>query len=113
MDAGAAGASAAEPTIDPSVRWAAPAPGDLLWMEDGACAVLFDRRSRQTHVLSPAARRALTLLMGGPLSADELCRRMAEPATDDGGEGAAPEPALVAELLGTFDSLGLVEPAGL
>lgn len=117
MEAGAADASTAEPTIDPSVRWIAPGPDELLWMDDGRLAVVFDLRSRQTHVLSPVACRALKLLMAAPLSAAELDRGMAAPAgptvdrADDDAAGDA-DPDLAADLLSTFDALGLVEPAG-
>lgn len=80
-------------------------------MEDGDRAVLFDRRSRQTHILSPVARRAFGLLMAGPLNADELGRKLAEAS---GSHGDEPQDAdLAAQLLDTFDGLGLVEPAGL
>lgn len=79
-------------------------------MEDGPQAVVFDRRSQQTHVLNPAATAALRLLLGGPLDVAELGRRM----TGLGSsvfDGSAPE--LAAEILHTFDELGLIEPAGL
>ena len=77
-------------------------------MEDGARTVVFDRRSGQTHILNATAAQALGLLMSGPLPAAELSRQMAlnlDPGAD--------APALVREILSTFDALGLVEPAGL
>ena len=81
-------------------------------MEDGDRAVLFDRRSRQTHILSPVARRAFGLLMAGPLNADELGRKLAE-ASGPHDDEPPRDADLAAQLLGTFDGLGLVEPAGL
>lgn len=74
-------------------------------MEDGAEAVVFDRRSRQTHVLNPLATAALRILLEGPLGADELRRRLGLAA-----DPAAGESDLAADVLATFDALGLVEP---
>lgn len=88
-------------------RWVAPLREELVWMEDGPQAVVFDRRSQQTHVLNPTATTALRLLLDGPLDAAELGRRMA----GLGAAGSGPE--LAAEILSTFDELGLIEPAGL
>jgi PqqD family protein of HPr-rel-A system len=91
-------------------RWVAPLPEELVWMEDGPQAVVFDRRSQQTHVLNPTATTALRLLLDGPLDAAELGRRMAGPgAAASDGSGAE----LASEILRTFDELGLIEPAGL
>jgi PqqD family protein of HPr-rel-A system len=89
-------------------RWVAPLREELVWMEDGPQAVVFDRRSQQTHVLNPTATTALRLLLDGPLDAAELSRRMAGFAAADGSG-----PELAAEILRTFDELGLIEPAGL
>jgi PqqD family protein of HPr-rel-A system len=90
-------------------RWVAPLREELVWMEDGPQAVVFDRRSQQTHVLNPTATTALRLLLDGPLDAAELSRRMAGFAAAADGSG----PELAAEILRTFDELGLIEPAGL
>ena len=90
-----------------TTRWKAPASDELLWMEDGAQAVVFDRRSRQTHLLNPSAAAALRILIGGPLEAGELRRRMAVSFRPEAGEPGAD---LTADILTTFDALGLIEP---
>ncbi len=108
MEAGAADGVAATSRDESPERWVAPRRESLLWLEDGASAVIFDRRSGQTHILNAAAAQALGLLMNGPLPEVELSRQMAlnlDPGAD--------MPALVREILSTFDALGLVEPAGL
>lgn len=74
-------------------------------MEDGDEAVVFDRRSRQTHVLNPLATAALRILLDGPLGTDELRRRLGLSAGPAAGES---DPA--ADVLATFDALGIVEP---
>lgn len=96
-----------------SEHWLAPAPDELLWMEDLERAVVYDRRSRQTHVLNPSAAAALKLLIGAtpgaPLDATALGLRMAALDPPAGGAAAA---QLAREILNTFDALGLIEPAG-
>jgi len=95
---------------EPPRRWVAPLREQLVWMEDGPQAVVFDRRSQQTHVLNPTATAALRLLLDGPLDADEFGRRMAG-FSSAALDGSSPE--LASEILRTFDELGLIEPAEL
>lgn len=109
MEAGAAESRAAEPAGNGLGRWVVPCAEQLLWMDDGVEAVVFDRRSRQTHVLNEAAVVALKALLSGPLDASELARRLGDPG-DYGIDSTAAE--LAARVLSTFDTLGLVEPAG-
>lgn len=109
MEAGAAESRAAEPAGDDLGRWVAPCAEQLLWMDDGAEAVVFDRRSRQTHVLNEAAVVALKALLNGPLNVADLARRLGDPL-DYGIDTPARE--LAERVLSTFDTLGLVEPAG-
>ena len=52
---------------------------------------------------------ALKALLSGPLDASELARRLGDPS-DYGIDSTAAE--LAARVLSTFDTLGLVEPAG-
>ena len=108
MEAGAAEGVAATSRSDGPKYWAAPRRDSLLWLEDGASTVVFDRRSGQTHILNATAAQALGLLMNGPLPEAELSRQMALNLDPD-----ADMAALVREILSTFDALGLVEPAGL
>ncbi len=109
MEAGAAESRAAEPAGNDRVRWVVPCAEQLLWMDDGAEAVIFDRRSRQTHVLNEAAVVALKALLNGPLDVSELTRSLGDPG-DYGIDTSAA--ALAERVLSTFDTLGLVEPAG-
>lgn len=101
-------------TVGPE-RWIAPASHELLWLEDQDRAVVYDRRSRQTHVLNATAAAALKLLMDppqdAPLDAADLGRGLAALDPPGGGpdEGAVRE--LAVEILRTFDELGLIEPA--
>lgn len=88
-------------------RWRGPAPGDLLWLESDAEAVVFDRRSAQTHLLNPHAAAALRILMQEPTDAAGLGRQLAQLAGDDAAA------SLAKDILEVFDKLGLVEPAGL
>src|SRR3546814_7164325 len=109
MEAGAAESRAAEPAGDDLGRWEVPCAEQLLWMDDGVEAVVFDRRSRQTHVLNEADVVALKALLNGPLDASALARSLGEPL----GYGIdLPASALAGRLLSTFDTPGLVEPAG-
>ncbi len=82
-------------------------------MEDLDRAVVYDRRSRQTHVLNPTAAAALKLLIEAtpraPLDAAALGRTIAALDPPAGGDAAA---QLADEILNTFDALGLIEPAG-
>lgn len=108
MDVGAAGQAAAQPRGERLERWCAPGRHELLWLEDDGGTVVFDRRSGQTHILNETAMQALVLLMDRPLHAAALSQQMAltlEPGSD--------APALVRDILSTFDALGLAEPADL
>jgi PqqD family protein of HPr-rel-A system len=107
MDVGAA-EQAAEAKGECVERWSAPGRGQLLFLEDDGGTVVFDRRSGQTHILNETAMQALVLLMDRPLRAVDLSQQMAltlEPGSD--------APALVHDILSTFDALGLAEPADL
>ena len=90
--------------------WHAPAAEDLLWLDsrEGE-AVVFDRRSAQTHLLNPQAAAALRILMRDPADPADLARAL---ALAIGLETAASRD-LASEILEVFDKLGLVEPAGL
>jgi PqqD family protein of HPr-rel-A system len=110
MEAGAAESRAAGLASDRLGRWVVPCAEQLLWMADGVEAVVFDRRSRQTHVLNEAAVVALKALLKGPLDVSELARCLGDPL-DYGIDTPAAE--LAQQVLSTFDTLGLVEPAGL
>ena len=90
--------------------WRGPLPADLLWLEAGAEAVVYDRRSGQTHLLNPAATAALRRLVEGPVDRAGLAASL---AAQDAAADAAAYFDLAAEILAVFDRLGLAEPAGL
>lgn len=96
--------------FDLSRLWRAPAAGELLWLDSPTGeAVLFDRRSAQTHLLNPHAATALRILVEGPADAASLASGLSR-AT---GLELVASRALSTEILRVFDKLGLVEPAEL
>lgn len=95
-------------TPDSAEFWLGPMPEDLLWLDAGTEAVVFDRRSGQTHLLSPAATAALRRLVEGPVDKAGLASSLAAL----GAENGAASLELATEILAVFDKLGLVEPAG-
>lgn len=91
-----------------SVVWTAAAPAECIEYRSEGETLLFDRRSRQTHLLTESAHTVLVALRSKPMSAQELALSL-EPGETANSCGAVQQ--IVERILGDLDAVGLVEPS--
>jgi PqqD family protein of HPr-rel-A system len=76
----------------------------LVDFDDGA--VLFDRRSGQTHILNGLAAEAFAALCGDPLTPEQLAQALIQ-AIEGDPEGDIDRAAVA--VIGRLDSLGVID----
>lgn len=89
--------------------WRVPVQAQLHWRTWGDEVVAYHAASGDTHVLNRAAAAALHAMQQGPRDRDALCRIVAEQLQADPTDDELL--AIVDQMLGDFDELGLIEPA--
>lgn len=88
-------------------RWRVPPEVELHWRCWEGEYVVFHPDSGDVHLLNPLAGEALKALEIGPVGAEDLARCLAARRQ---GTDARELTDPMAELLATFDELGLIEP---
>lgn len=87
--------------------WEVPSPNSLLLYDTEGGRLVFDLRSRQTHLLSDNAAEILTLLRQAPGTLDSLAASF---ELDPQDHDKTPLIDRLDEILRELDTAGLVEP---
>jgi PqqD family protein of HPr-rel-A system len=88
-------------------RWALNQSASLSWQSFDDEFIVFNATSGDTHLLNRISAEALRCLAEYPATGAELSQRVAERLGLPDSEDTRRQ---IAELLGRFDELGLVEP---
>lgn len=90
---------------DPSAnsRWRLSSDGKVYARDDEPVAVYFDPSSGDTHLVDEHSAFLLELLMGGPMTVDEIANAIIEASHNTAEEEARDEALFLLRELQTFD----------
>ena len=92
--------------VEPSTQWLLPSADDLLWEQWEEDYTVFDRKTRETHLINELPAEILRLLSTRPATTEEITARLAQLCE----LANTPEWAeKIASVIDNLSSLGLIE----